>query len=369
MKVEWIGPVFDGSGYGSASRNYALALHSVGIEVMVRPISFEATKPDLGETGAFLQSLIRDPMPKADVRVIHCTPDIMPSTIKDLPWIPTVGYATWEANKLPPGWADAINNSCTGLMVPSVHNVRAFIESGVTCRVDRVPHCFTDSPVQGKRVMPEDDYFRFLNVGQWLTRKNQLGLLMAYLTEFKKEEKVSLVLKTFTEGHGPGERDQIKSFVRATKDGLHLKEYPQVELIVSNLSKSEMQRLYHDCDCIVSLHRCEGFGITLAEGMLAGLPAIATQDAGTDDYMSNCSSCWFIRSQRTPVFGMPWKTYSGDMTWMEPDLWAAKRAMRDIYSRKGINIGADGRKRILSDLSFSKVGDRMKEILEAQVGK
>ena len=365
MKIEWVGAVLDSSGYGEASRNYVFALHSVGVEILLRPVTFEQSHPDLGQSGAFLQSLIRDPMPKCDLRVIHCTPDLIPSMVKDRPAIPTIGYATWETNKLTPGWAEAINSTCQAIWVPSNHNVKAFRDSGVTVPIHRVPHCFADLPVPEKATLERDGCFRFLNVGQWLTRKNQLGLMMAYLTEFKAEEKVSLVLKTFLTNHGPGERDQIKAFVKATKDGLHLASYPTIELIVANLSKDQMTRLYHDCDCIVSLHRCEGFGITIAEGMLAGKPVIATAHGGPVDFMRQHSTAGGIGYQETCCFGMPWITYSGDMTWAEPNMMQARKAMRDAFEDPGSNSGLLNRATALEELSFHKVGTQMKGLMEA----
>ena len=55
--VKYIGPVFDGSGYAEAARNYVLALHKQGYPVQVAPISFETARPDLGEDGRILNSL------------------------------------------------------------------------------------------------------------------------------------------------------------------------------------------------------------------------------------------------------------------------------------------------------------------------
>ena len=39
------------------------------------------------------------------------------------------------------------------------------------------------------------------------------------------------------------------------------------------------------CDCYASLHRSEGFGITMAEAMLLGKPVIATGYSGNLDFM------------------------------------------------------------------------------------
>ena len=44
------------------------------------------------------------------------------------------------------------------------------------------------------------------------------------------------------------------------------------------------------CDCYVSLHRAEGFGLTLAEAMAIGKPVIATGYSGNVDFMNDANS-------------------------------------------------------------------------------
>src|SRR5207245_6112526 len=46
------------------------------------------------------------------------------------------------------------------------------------------------------------------------------------------------------------------------------------------LSRGQIGALYHLCDCYVSLHRSEGFGLTPAEAMAMGKPVIATGYGG-----------------------------------------------------------------------------------------
>ena len=40
------------------------------------------------------------------------------------------------------------------------------------------------------------------------------------------------------------------------------------------------------CDCFVSLHRSEGFGLAMAEAMALGKPVIATNWSGNTDFMN-----------------------------------------------------------------------------------
>ena len=81
----------------------------------------------------------------------------------------------------------------------------------------------------------------------------------------------------------------------------------------------------------MSLHRSEGFGLTLAEAMHAGKPTIATAYGGNVDFMDNETSCLIdyklIELERN--FG----PYMKGAVWAEPDVEAAAAAMlrlRDV---------------------------------------
>ena len=56
--IKYLAPIFDNSGYAEAARQYILALHKMGIPITLERISFEPARPDLGETGRILNSLV-----------------------------------------------------------------------------------------------------------------------------------------------------------------------------------------------------------------------------------------------------------------------------------------------------------------------
>ena len=56
------------------------------------------------------------------------------------------------------------------------------------------------------------------------------------------------------------------------------------------LSADEKNALLAACDCYVSLHRAEGLGLTLAEAMALGKPAIATGYSGNRHFMTDENS-------------------------------------------------------------------------------
>lgn len=405
-RIEYIGASFDGSGYGEAARGYIAALADAGADVRLRFVSFEQVRPDLGEFGGWMASRVdTEPTTTAQVRVLHTTPDNWPGMLGAMPEaaraVPTVGYCAWETDQPPAAWIQAINSSgIRMLLVPSRQNVEAFRSAGVSpsIPIHRLAHAVRDIPtrtppsafvgsfnidtnvlmenkaaieratnteisVSPGATLPRDGRYRFLSIFQWTERKNPLGLLKAYLTEFRDTDQVSLVLKTYLLHGGPEERKQIKSWIDEVKRGLWLTHYPRVEVIVQSLSSADIHQLVHDCDAYVSLHRQEGFGLPIAEAMMAGKPVIATGFGGPAEFglPIDCQ----VGYQKTPVFGMPWATYSGRMSWAEPDLSRAKEMMRGFYASKSRTdeLGAACREAALRDFAPSVVGAQMMGLL------
>jgi hypothetical protein len=84
------------------------------------------------------------------------------------------------------------------------------------------------------------------------------------------------------------------------------------------------------CDCYVSLHRAEGFGLTVAEAMLLGKPVIATRYGGTLEFMNDANS-YLVNWTPVPV-GDGAYPYPAEGVWAEPDLDQAAALMRRVRS-------------------------------------
>ena len=65
---------------------------------------------------------------------------------------------------------------------------------------------------------------------------------------------------------------------------------PDVHVVDRSLSARERDALVAGCDCYVSLHRSEGFGLTIAECMALGKPVIATAFSAPTDFMTEENS-------------------------------------------------------------------------------
>jgi glycosyltransferase involved in cell wall biosynthesis len=100
---------------------------------------------------------------------------------------------------------------------------------------------------------------------------------------------------------------------------------PGVTVLDAALPADEMGALWHLADCYVSLHRAEGFGLTVAEALAAGRPAIATAYGGLTDYLDEAVG-WPVPYREVPITE-DCGPYLAGWRWAEPDIAAAAHAM------------------------------------------
>ena len=118
------------------------------------------------------------------------------------------------------------------------------------------------------------------------------------------------------------------------------------------------------CDCYVSLHRAEGFGLTLAEAMALGRPAIATGFSGNVDFMP--PGAGYLTAWSQAAVGEGAGDYPADATWAEPDLDDAARQMRSVFDdrEEAARRAARGRAHVTERFSAAAVGAVARRRLE-----
>ena len=98
------------------------------------------------------------------------------------------------------------------------------------------------------------------------------------------------------------------------------------------MSVAERDALVAACDCYVSLHRSEGYGLTMAEAMALAKPVIATSYSGNLAFMTPDTSYLVPYTPVSVENGAG--PYPPGMEWAEPDIGEAARLMIHVFENQ-----------------------------------
>ena len=207
-----------------------------------------------------------------------------------------------------------------------------------------------------------DERFTFLfsfDMNSVFERKNPIGLASAFCQAFTPDEGPVLIIKIINGDSNLNDLERLRWACRHRTD---------IKIIDQYFDASKMGSLMAVCDSYVSLHRAEGLGLTMAQAMCLGKPVIATAYSGNMDFMSE-QTAYLI--PWTPVkVGPGHFPYPEETMWADPDLSAAKRAMRDVVyfpdqaTTRGNNAKADLAKRFSRQVTGARMQQRLQHILE-----
>jgi glycosyltransferase involved in cell wall biosynthesis len=153
-------------------------------------------------------------------------------------------------------------------------------------------------------------------------RKNPDGLVEAYKKAFPSPEGPTLLVKSI---NGERHQEQLERLQAAAGDR------PDIKILNGYWEAAEQAALMGTCDAYVSLHRAEGFGLTIAEAMALGKPVVATGYSGNLDYMSDANS--YLVPYELVGVGRGCEPYPTSSVWAEPDIDAAAALMRRVWEQ------------------------------------
>jgi hypothetical protein len=123
-------------------------------------------------------------------------------------------------------------------------------------------------------------------------------------------------------------------------------------------------------DCYVSLHRSEGFGLTMAEAMSLEKPVIATAFSGNMEFMSPSNS--YLVKYKLINIDRSYGPYEEGL-WADPDVDHAAELMRDVFKNRPVarDTGRRARADVMRLLGHKRLGTLMRNRLLriAELGK
>lgn len=271
-----------------------------------------------------------------------------------------IGYWAWELPDMIPDWEPAfslfdeiwtLSNHCT-------ESISAVSPIPV---LKIMPSIALPQPFIGREMLGlSKDKFIFLFMFDFhstVARKNPQGLIESFKKAFStSNEDVLLVIKFSNAEYHPHQRERLNELVEG---------YPSIKFIDGHLKKEEVNALLYNCDCYVSLHRAEGFGLTMAEAMFYGKPVIATSYSSNIEFM-NVGNSFLVKYELVPNAEDYGHFPKGSSIWAEPDIDHAASLMQYVFHNydQALQVGAIAASEIKSLLSPLVIGKKIKRRLE-----
>jgi SAM-dependent methyltransferase/glycosyltransferase involved in cell wall biosynthesis len=179
-------------------------------------------------------------------------------------------------------------------------------------------------------------------------RKNPLGVVEACRRAFPDGDGPTLVIKSVNGALRRSERERLRSAVAGRDDVVLLEQY---------FDQSQLGALMDGCTAYLSLHRAEGYGLTMAEAMARGRPVVATAYSGNLDFMDESNSL-LVPYELVPV-GAGARPYPVSTDWAEPDLAVAAAQLRWVVEHPddAAALGARAARSVRESGSIERTAD------------
>lgn len=347
-------------GVGESARCMVRAADAAGIPAALVPLKLHC-KNRLGDQTYAARLQDTNPHP---VNIVHLDP---PAT-HDLEYHHgkkfragkyNIAYWAWELPEFPDAWMPAFS-SYNEVWCPSEFT-RLSLEMKSPIPVIRMPHAIAfERPVGNFRArfrLPADKFlFLFIyDLNSYSARKNPGAVITAFRQSGLAGAHAALVVKV---QNVAGNESDFAALQAAVAD------LPGTVLISDTLTRAEIYQLESACDCFVSLHRAEGFGLSVAECMFLGKPVISTNWSATAEYVSAENGCPV--DARIVTLAQNHGPYMKGSVWAEADVDQAAAWMQKISGDPALaaRLGAAARDTMEQRFSPAAIGARYRQRLE-----
>jgi glycosyltransferase involved in cell wall biosynthesis len=274
-----------------------------------------------------------------------------------------IGYFAWELPEFPDAWMPSLDYFdevwCPSNFVRDSMALKALFPVLTMAHSIGFERPASDTAtLRAQFGLPADNllFLTLFDLNSYTARKNPRAVIEAFRGSGLSGGKASLVIKVQNADANPSDFAALNEAVR---------DLPGTVIISATLSRPDVYALEAACDCFVSLHRSEGFGLAVAECMYLGKPVISTDWSATAEYLdrTNGYPVRYSLVELTENHG----PYGRGASWAEADVGHASELMRKIASdpSDAARIGAAARRTIEERFSPAIVGARYRRRLEA----
>lgn len=271
-----------------------------------------------------------------------------------------IGYWAWELPEFPDGWVHH-SDYFDEIWTPSRFSTEAIAQK-VPVPVLTMPHAISFPRPQGdfrkKYGLPAGKFlFLFLyDLNSYSERKNPAAVIEAFRRSGIASKDAALVIKVHNVTRSPADYARLQETTASL---------PGTTLITETLSRTGIYELETACDCFVSLHRSEGFGLAIAESMYLGKPVISTNWSASAEFVTSENGCPV--QYNLQALERSHGPYAKGQIWAEPDVDHAAEWMQRLFRDRALahRLGVAAQKTMEERYSPAVIGARYRQRLEA----
>ena len=354
-------------GVGESARCMVRAADAAGIPVALVPLKLSC-KNRLGDPT--YASRLQQTNPH-DVNVVH----LDPPASRDLDHHHGAGFRTgkyniayfaWELPEFPDAWVPSFDYY-DEVWCPSDFTTAALaMKSPVP--VLTMPHAIgfprpaeSTAQLRARLGLPAAAFLflTLFDLNSYSARKNPRAAIEAFRRSGLAGRGAALVIKVQNVTGNDADFAALQQSVR---------DLPGTVLLTETLSRADIYALEAACDCFVSLHRSEGFGLAIAEAMFLAKPVISTDWSAPAEFVTPDNGCP-VRANLVTL-EQNHGPYAKGSTWADPDVAHAAEHMTRLFADRtlGARLGAAARATIEARFAPAVIGARYRRRLEAIAG-
>ncbi len=266
-----------------------------------------------------------------------------------------IGFWSWELLEFPPEWLTAFT-AFNEIWTYSNYCAESISMVSHIPVIKMMPSINLSTPkISREELGLPTEKFIFLFIFDFFSqfeRKNPLATITAFKQAFgNSNPDVLLLIKSSNSPHFPTDKSRL---INAMGDS------PNIKHIDGYLSKEKINALLYHCNCYVSLHRAESFGLTMAEAMFYGKPVIATGYSSNTEFM-NVENSFLVEYEKVAIAHNCGPYKQGEI-WANPQIEHCAHLMKYVFNnyQQSQKIGLKAALDIKSLLSPESIGRKIK---------
>lgn len=301
---------------------------------------------------------------------------LIPLAVERVPGLATVTFTMFEGTRIPLAWRRQSDHSDL-IIVPTESSRIAWASQGFpedrlrVCPLGVDPEDSVSGAVaptlvdsRGRRV--SSYRHRFLNISDFIPRKNIDGLLRVWLRSTVRTDDAVLILK-LGKGNNPAFGAELGDLVRRTESavGKRLADAAPIVLIDRLLPDADMTGLIRTATHYWSLSHGEGWDLPLTRAGAMGVSLIAPRHSAYVDYLDDGVAHLIpamVRPAHLPYSEQPFPPFFG-LDWWDPDEDAAANILTSII-HGGDTGHPSARDHLLQNFTWAGAADRLLAILD-----